>query len=207
MVTIEILTKGVSPGRAFLNNRVRSIFINYPAVDLGGSKNSSYHHYMNTNLNLTTCVNLPNQPNVDIFTNLEYPFPFRDNVFESVFIFNLLEHIDNYKLVIDETHRILKPKGHVFIGVPFLHQVHNAPEDFNRFTKRKLESLLSEFKINIYALENGPFSAAVSLLFPVLQFRLIKYLSWQIAKGLDNILNNVRPIYGYPLYYFVEGVK
>jgi len=186
---------------------VQRIFFKYPAADLGGGKHCSYHRYIKTILDLTICVNLPNQPNVDIFSNLEYPFPFRDNIFETVFIFNLLEHIYNYKLVIDESYRILKPKGRVFIGVPFIHQIHNAPHDYNRFTQKKLELLLSRFKITVYPLENGPFSAAVSLLFPVLYFKFIKYFFWQIAKGLDKLLQNVRSIPGYPIYYFIEGVK
>ena len=146
--------------------------------------------------------------NVDVHGNLEHPFPFRENICRTVFMFNLLEHIYNYKQLVDEAHRILQTGGKIIIGVPFLQRVHSDPHDYNRFTKEKLDRLFSSFSnVRFEALDNGPFSATVSIVFPLLITNWIKWSFWKIAKILDTMFRKISSIRGYPIYYILIAEK
>lgn len=56
---------------------------------------------------------------VDIVANLEEGFEFLpDNSVDEIHSSSLFEHIDNFRLFMEEIHRVLKPGGKVFIFVP-----------------------------------------------------------------------------------------
>ena len=91
--------------------------------------------------------------------------------YNNVLFFNILEHLPEYKLAFSEIYRIMK-KGGFFLGsVPFIYQIHAAPNDYFRFSKQffKLNLKKNKFKqIKIKALGFGPFTASYSLLYPYL---------------------------------------
>jgi SAM-dependent methyltransferase len=60
--------------------------------------------------------------NPDVVWDLnKTPLPFKNNEFDEARAYNILEHLDNehYENLIEEIHRILKPKGIVKIIVPY----------------------------------------------------------------------------------------
>lgn len=46
------------------------------------------------------------------------PWPFKDNSIDSITAIHLIEHLDNLISFMDETHRILKPGGELYIETP-----------------------------------------------------------------------------------------
>ncbi len=50
--------------------------------------------------------------------------PFRDNYFDYIFSFGVVEHFKNPTTLISEFHRVLKPGGKVFISVPNFYSLH-----------------------------------------------------------------------------------
>lgn len=59
-------------------------------------------------------------PGVDIVHNLaKYPYPFSDNSVEEVWLDNVLEHLPNPMLVIEEIYRICKKDAVVNVAVPY----------------------------------------------------------------------------------------
>lgn len=70
--------------------------------------------------------------------------PFIDNSFDCAFGTEVLEHCPNPEVVLKEVNRILKPGGIFFFTVPFLWNLHEAPNDEYRYTpfalKRHLEN-------------------------------------------------------------------
>lgn len=60
--------------------------------------------------------------------------PFRDAVFDGVWIQAVLEHVLEPAAVVAEIHRVLKPGGLVYADTPFMQQVHEGAYDFTRFT-------------------------------------------------------------------------
>lgn len=60
--------------------------------------------------------------------------PFRDGVFDGVWIQAVLEHVLDPAALVGEIHRVLKPTGLVYADTPFMQQVHEQAYDFTRFT-------------------------------------------------------------------------
>ena len=57
---------------------------------------------------------------VDVVHNLEsVPYPFKDNEFDEIVAHHSIEHIENFFGLMEECHRILKPKGKLKIWVPY----------------------------------------------------------------------------------------
>ena len=42
-------------------------------------------------------------------------FPYRDDLFEAVTMFDVIEHISNYRYALEEIYRVLKPGGYAFV--------------------------------------------------------------------------------------------
>ena len=61
----------------------------------------------------------------------------------------LLEHVEDPKLILKETTRILKLEGKMVIEVPFINPIHAAPDDFYRFTPNGLKKIIEEHSLRI----------------------------------------------------------
>jgi SAM-dependent methyltransferase len=70
-----------------------------------------------------------------------------DEYFDFVVCTEVLEHTLNPFAAVGEIYRILKPKGLVFISVPFNFRIHGPLPDCWRFTKYGLEVLLKHYSI------------------------------------------------------------
>ncbi len=84
------------------------------------------------------CVNLDmgGYPRIDVVWNLnKLPLPFRDNEFEEILAYNILEHV-NYVPLMEELYGILKPGGVIKITVPHFTYVeaYADPTHINRFS-------------------------------------------------------------------------
>jgi SAM-dependent methyltransferase len=71
--------------------------------------------------------------NTDVVADGHF-LPFRDGVFDGVWIQAVLEHVLDPPALADEIHRVLKPHGLVYADTPFMQQVHEQAYDFTRFT-------------------------------------------------------------------------
>ncbi|WP_424630131.1 class I SAM-dependent methyltransferase [Bradyrhizobium sp. SYSU BS000235] len=72
-------------------------------------------------------------PNTNIVADGHF-LPFRDAMFDGVWIQAVLEHVLEPQAVVEEIHRVLKPNGVVYADTPFIQQVHEQAYDFTRFT-------------------------------------------------------------------------
>ncbi|MEE9312906.1 MAG: methyltransferase domain-containing protein [Planctomycetota bacterium] len=76
-------------------------------------------------------LNLDCDPNAkaDVFHNLdEFPWPFADGEFETVFASHVLEHTSDPFAVMKEIHRILEPGGRAIIKVPHFSRGFTHPD-------------------------------------------------------------------------------
>jgi SAM-dependent methyltransferase len=134
--------------------------------------------------------------------------------YNNVLFFNILEHLPEYKLVFSEIYRIMK-KGGFFIGsVPFIYQIHAAPNDYFRFSKQFFELNLKKYKfkqVKVKALGFGPFTASYSLLWAYLKFLpLLSQICLLLAYILDSFIQvfvktDLKEIF--PLGYFFIAKK
>ncbi len=100
--------------------------------------------------------------------DLENTLSFHDQSFDNVIIFNVLEHVFNINNAIKEIHRCLKKDGFIIGSTPFIHRIHNAPSDFNRYSEQFLNKILIEknftdVSVEVYGF--GPFTASYVMIF------------------------------------------
>jgi SAM-dependent methyltransferase len=88
--------------------------------------------------------------------------PLRDASVDAVVMIEVLEHLRRPAHALREAARVLRPGGHVYLTVPFLYPVHDAPHDFQRFTEHGLERELVDAgleKVHLQA-TRGPIETA-----------------------------------------------
>lgn len=76
--------------------------------------------------------------------------PYKDNTFDMVVAFEVLEHIQNDKQAAAEMKRVLKPGGTLVFSVPAFNSLFGAKDKahfhMRRYNKKMMRKLLSEFK-------------------------------------------------------------
>lgn len=135
-------------------------------LDLGGDKNSEYLRFLKGSFSTTT-LNMSEKAHPDILHDLEQKLPIGDNSYEHVLLMNVLEHVFEYRALLAESFRVVKPGGSVIVLVPFLFPVHPSPEDYHRFTDSVLRKELERVgakKIVITPLACGVIRAQYLLL-------------------------------------------
>ena len=191
-------------------------------IDLGGHKDSSYVHLIQTK----QPIEIANYDDVQTGTHkvssgadhtfdFEKPFPLPDSSFDNVICANVLEHIFNHKNLIAETYRILKRGGRFYISVPFFFNIHASPNDYFRYTRVALERLLSEAgfdEITIAELGDGPCSAIFQNFGGSIPTICLKQCFKHIAIGTDTFFSRFSSKYRtircrVPLGYFVIARK
>jgi SAM-dependent methyltransferase len=107
-----------------------------------------------------TCVTCADWPyslhknlHIDVACNLARPLPFRDEVFDTVLLSDVLEHIPEPQQCVREIARILRPNGVLLMNTPFFYWLHETPHDYYRYTEFALCYLLEQAGIRIEVLE------------------------------------------------------
>lgn len=135
-------------------------------LDLGGDTRSDYRALIKGAHTFTT-VNLDDKTKPDISHDLEQPLPVADASYDHVLLINVLEHIFNYRQLLAEAVRVVKPGGTVVIVVPFLFPIHPSPNDYWRFTAETLRkecALVGLTVEKLTPLGSGVFAARYLLL-------------------------------------------
>ncbi|WP_457675774.1 class I SAM-dependent methyltransferase [Thiolapillus sp.] len=70
--------------------------------------------------------------------------PVSDCSMDSVLLLEVMEHVPDYRAVMRECRRVLSADGRLFLSVPFVYPVHDAPHDYHRFTVHGLVSELEQ---------------------------------------------------------------
>ena len=105
-------------------------------LDIGCGKNK---------INGAIGLDIHKTPATDAICDLDrFPYPFQTNIFDKIYLMDVLEHLHDIKGVMEEVHRIAKPGADVFIRVPhfssthaygdFTHRHFFNTESFNYFT-------------------------------------------------------------------------
>lgn len=71
-------------------------------------------------------------------------FPFENEMFESIVMFEVFEHVFNPNQFIREISRVLKSKGYLLITVPFIWDEHEQPYDYARYSSFGLKAIFEE---------------------------------------------------------------
>ncbi len=93
-----------------------------------------------------------------------HALPFQSDSFDTVFAFNLFEHLREPKRAAAEILRVLKPRGRVIIHTAFLQPLHEAPFHFFNATEFGLREWFDAFAIESCE-ASGNFSPAYAIAF------------------------------------------
>ena len=82
---------------------------------------------------------------IDHFYDGEH-LPFEDATFDVIVLFEVIEHVKDIDLLLQEIYRVLSPGGMLICSSPFLWELHEKPFDFRRLTVFGLRELMVRHK-------------------------------------------------------------
>jgi hypothetical protein len=108
--------------------------------------------------------------------DLEKKFKLKKSKFDVIVLFNVLEHIKNYKLLINSLISSIDKNKSLEIFVPFMFRYHKDPCDYFRPTHFYLDQLLKDngFKNKVTLIATGPVYVVLEIIFRYLKFSFIK---------------------------------
>lgn len=97
--------------------------------------------------------------------DLNGTLPFGERSFDTLLLTDVLEHIAEPDRLLAQLARILKPGGHLIVGVPFLYQIHEDPHDYHRYTKYKLADFAAKHGLEVVSIDEigGGFDALADI--------------------------------------------
>ncbi|MBI2934927.1 MAG: class I SAM-dependent methyltransferase [Chloroflexi bacterium] len=176
--------------RKLLEQEIKKIKLSGLVLDVG-SKNRRYDRYFPG----TRIVAIDLDPEIRDGTVVRCDardIAFRDNLFDYVISFEVLEYIYETERVLAEIRRVLKPGGSCYFSVPLLNPVHGGAGDIVRYTRRGWLELLQQIfdrdKIHVQSF-GGRYSVIFDFWFDRIRASnpVIKLLCWLPAAGWQRL--------------------
>lgn len=149
--------------RAKIVRRQLDIFLEKHASDAKivdiGSGNSSYNRFFPNRI----AVDIDPARKPDIIGDA-HNLPFKDAEVEAILSTDVCEHLKDPVKAVSEMRRVLRKGGKVIFTTRFVFPIHDAPNDYWRFTKYGLRELFKDFDILELEPETTNFSTIAILL-------------------------------------------
>ena len=213
---LKLILKNNTLLRVLQINECLNISLHGKSLEFGAidNKDKTFSNFVKGKSNFHYTNKITNKKLNIFYSDLTKKLKIPSKKYNNILILNVLEHLPEYKLAFSEIYRILKKRGLLIGSVPFIYQIHSAPNDYFRFTKELLKFIIrkNKFKnIKVKALGFGPFIASYSLIYPYLKY--LPFLS-QIFLLLAYILDSLIQIFVrtdlkeiFPLGYFFIAKK
>lgn len=188
---IKLIMINKSPIRIFHNYFLKNITIKDKTIDLGCGHHSSYLNFLKKdNVEMFYADKEIKKKKNYFIVDLEREIDLPDNTFDTVILFNVLEHVKNYKDLIKQINKKLKKGGKLELFVPFMHRYHEDPKDIFRPTHFYLYQLLSEadFTIKTHLIGVGPFSVISEIILKYFKFRVLKIIFLIFFLLIDSLM-------------------
>ena len=184
--------KKLSLIRSTHNFFLKKIKINGKTIDLGSGEGSNLTYYDYIDHDNADVENADFFKDANNKVDLEQTLLIDENKYDTIILFNTIEHIENYKKLISEIHKILKKNGKLELFVPFLVLYHPDPKDIFRPTHFYLEKILTEqgFYVNTTLIGVGPFFAAYQSISRYLKFPLMQTVFFIVFEIFNKIAKN-----------------
>lgn len=100
-----------------------------------------------------------NKVGLEAYPYTSYPLKFENESFDSIFLDNVLEHIDDPSDLLIDAKRLLKKDGIFLIGVPTLYGFRKQSDHKVFYDEEKLEKTLSDFGFMLKSKKYMPFKS------------------------------------------------
>lgn len=90
---------------------------------------------------------------LDIECNLNEQLPLENEIFDTIILSDVMEHIAEPGLLFREMSRTLRKEGYLLMNVPFYYRIHEAPHDYFRYTEFSLRYFCNACGFNLVKLE------------------------------------------------------
>jgi SAM-dependent methyltransferase len=99
-----------------------------------GAGNSPYRHIISCDRYITADISQNFAGDIDHIISPDGSLPLNTASINLVLLLDVLEHIVDPGIVVDEIRRLLAPRERLIISVPFIYREHETPNDFLRYT-------------------------------------------------------------------------
>lgn len=146
----QLIKTFVSFRRYYLDKMLFSTCFYGRVLDIGGKKENKRGNFRPPLDNVESWEYC----NIDASTKPDYncsaeDIPVDDEAFDIVLMTEVLEHLENPEIVLQECKRILKIGGQMILTMPFLYPIHADPYDFQRWTPEKIKNVLKNTGFDI----------------------------------------------------------
>lgn len=195
------------------NRALRGMQLDGKVLDVGGDRHSDYHREF-IGAHSIEFANISDVSEPDFVFDVQAPWPVGPGAYDAVLMFNLLEHVYDYRAALAHAHTALGDDGRLLGVVPFLFMVHASPSDYFRFTGEALHRTLADAgfeNVTITPLGTGVFSVIYQALSGPAPPMLVP-LGRSLFLGLDRLLARLKPgnkfsVDYYPLGYLFAARK
>jgi len=135
-----------------------------------------------------------------VVTGSGYELPFKENSFDMVALFDVIEHIPDDQKVLEEVRRVLKPGGQVFISVPayqfMFSQNDRVAHHLRRYTANRLNAVLA--RAGLQSRKTTYFNTFLfPLILPAVLVLKLKEKLFGLPEGLTNLSHEFKePVNG-----------
>ena len=190
---VKQIRKNKSPLRIFHNFFLKDIIIKGKVIDLGSGNHSSYYNFINKDNTDIYYADKRKKKTKNFYQiDLEKKFTIPKNKFDTVILFNVIEHIENYKNLVSQISKIIKKRGRLELFVPFMFRYHEDPRDYFRPTHYYISKILEEngFTVKTYLIGVGPIKVVSEIILKYLKFNFFRVIFLIIFLIIDKIVNH-----------------
>lgn len=183
------IARGQSLIRVLMNESLSSTTIEGDVLDVGGARNPDYFLFLKKKGEIHVDVVDGSIQKIDFEKD---SLPYGPEMYNTVIVCNVLEHVFNHQFLVGEMFRVLKREGGLIGFVPFLFQYHTDPHDYFRYTKEALTRILGDagfVDIHVQEVGGGPFFVnfntimlSIPVLFRVTIFPMYLFFDWMFLK-------------------------
>lgn len=133
---------------------IKKLNLQGTVLDIGSKQSlTNVTNYLKTEKKIIYADKYSINPN-DLKIDLEKKINFTELNFDNIILFNVLEHIFDFKNCINNCNNLLKNNGNFYGSVPFLFKIHGSPNDYFRYTEQAISKMLtnngfSDIKIKV----------------------------------------------------------
>ncbi len=174
---------------------------NITSIDCSSNKIKKRGQYNKKLIDVKKIIKWP----ISYFSNYK-KISVKKNSLDLIIIPNLFHHIEDHDFLINKCFSFLKKGGRLYIFEPILREVHQAPDDFLRFTPYGLKNIIKKnrFKIEKISTSGGPFSAIIYCWDQALQ-----YLPDKLRKKKNKWLygNEIKKLFEFEKKYKTNKIR